>query len=281
MAATLAGKLGRECPRRRESPGSTSELSPRGTGAGGRCTRGPRRGKRHGRGAGAVSDRPRLRVDVDRGLVRLRADYDPELVERIRRLPSRRYLRDSAEWTVPATRPGLAAVCELVEDAALDAELSKRARQRLSRHGPGRVELAGGELRLAFRYHPRRLERVREIPERRFDRASKTWTVPATRAGALALLALLADGEFRADPSVRARLESIAAGRASSKHPSGEDARGGRSSPIPHWRHVTRGPVFDASTDRHEWIEGIGWCVRIRVDPERHRRHAPEETRAA
>jgi hypothetical protein len=37
----------------------------------------------------------------------------------------------------------------------------------------------------------------------------------------------------------------------------------------PHWRHVTRGHIFRANPHRHEWVEGIGWCVRVRVDPER------------
>ena len=225
-----------------------------------------------------MPERPRLRVDVDGGLVRLRADYQPELVERIRTLPARRYLRDRAEWTVPATREALAALSELVAAADIDASLSSAARERLARLGPGSIELADREFRLTFGYNRRRLERVREIPERRFDPETKTWTVPATRAGALALIALLGDREFRADPSVRARLESVAAARPSGADAAGRGGRGGRRrSPREHWRHVTRGPVFAANPERHEWIEGIGWCVRVRVDPTARRRSAPRE----
>jgi hypothetical protein len=49
-----------------------------------------------------MSDRPRLRVDVDGGLVRLRGDYHPELVKQIRSLPGRRFIRERSEWVLPA-----------------------------------------------------------------------------------------------------------------------------------------------------------------------------------
>jgi hypothetical protein len=219
-----------------------------------------------------VSDGVRLLVDVDGGLVRLRADYDPELVALIKELPGRRFHAERGEWTMPARPPALAALCELVERPELEVELSERARRRLQRHGPGRLALDQGELRLTFPYHPRRLERVRAIPERRFDPDTKSWIVPATRAGALALLGLLGDGEFRADPGVRWRLEALAAGReANGERGVGDEVGLSRASPRAHWRHVTRGPIFEANEDRHEWVEGVGWCVRVRVDPMRRR----------
>jgi hypothetical protein len=230
-----------------------------------------------GRGA-----RPRLTVDVDGGLVRLSGDYDPRLVALIRRLPERRYLAERAEWTMPARRPALAALCELIERPELEVTLSGRARRRLERHGPGRLALEDGQLGLSFAFDPRRLERVRAIPERRFDPDSKCWIVPATRAGALALLTLLDDGEFRTDGAVRRRLEALAAGRQADSQPGpGDDSGPSRKSPMRHWRHVTRGPIFDANWRRREWVVGIGWCVRIRVDPARRRRKRTARGRAA
>lgn len=218
--------------------------------------------------AAAISCRPRLRVDVDGGLVRLRADYDPQLVALIKELPDRRYLAERAEWTMPARRPALAALAELVGRSELDVELTARARRRIRSHSPGRLTLEEGELRLSFPYHPQRLERVRAIPERRFDSETKNWIVPATRAGALALLKLLHDGDFRAEQDVRRRLRALAVGHAGGykQGPPGE-VRPSRESPIAHWRHVTRGPIFTANPTRRLWVDGIGWCVRIRVDP--------------
>jgi hypothetical protein len=73
--------------------------------------------------------------------------------------------------------------------------------------------------------------------------------------------------------SVRRALERLAA--AASKPPGTPRTEPAgsrwRSSPKAHWRHVTRGAIFDANPRRREWIAGVGWCVRIRVDPRRRR----------
>jgi hypothetical protein len=224
-----------------------------------------------------MSHRPRLRIDVDGGLVRLRGDYHPELVKQIRALPGRRFIRERSEWVLPARREALADVAALVERLGEDARLSARARRRLERAGPGRIESRDGQFELSFAFNPRRLARVRSIPERRYLPERRSWTVAPTRAGALALLALLEEGEFTAQPDLAARLARLAAERApgssGSEGASGDRAatKEQRSSPAPHWRHVRRGPIFDANPHRREWVEGIGWCVRVRVDPVRRR----------
>lgn len=216
----------------------------------------------------------RLTVDIDGGVIRLCADYHPHLVDRIKQLPDRRYCREKREWTVPARRAALYDLCELLMnyDGRLDVRCSERALQRLSRQGPGRITLEKGHVRLWVPYQPRRLERIRAIPELRFERTTETWAGPATRAGAIALLGLLADREVLADASTRERLERLAGAREGDEprqlesHPASS-----RSSPVPHWRLVTSGPVFDANRQRQEWVVGIGWCVRMRVDPARRR----------
>jgi hypothetical protein len=224
-----------------------------------------------------MSHRPRLHVDVDGGLVRLRGDYDPELVEQIRALPGRSFIRERSEWVLPARREALAHVAALVDRLGDDAGLSERARRRLKHVRPGRIESRDGQFELSFEFNPRRLVRVRSIPERRYQPERHSWTVAPTRAGALALLALLEEGEFTADPEVAARLARRASERSPDSLSQGDAERDGaasvkqRSSPSPHWRHVTHGPIFDANPHRHEWVEGIGWCVRVRVDPVRRR----------
>ncbi|MGI8944758.1 MAG: hypothetical protein ACR2GL_00775 [Thermoleophilaceae bacterium] len=220
-----------------------------------------------------ASGRGRLEVDIDGGVVRLRAPYNPQLLERIRRLPDRRYRRDKREWTFPARREALYGLCELLADydGRLDVGYSERALRRLSRQGPGRITFERDRVRLWLPYQRRRIERVRAIPELRFERATRTWAGPATRAGAIALLGLLADREALADPSTRQRLQRIAAaareceglGQALTRTDSGPRRR----PPVAHWRHVTSGPVFEANP--REWVEGVGWCVRVRVDPSR------------
>jgi hypothetical protein len=221
---------------------------------------------------------PLLAVDIDGGLVRLRTRYQPRLVEQIKRLPGRRFIAEHAEWVLPARRAGLVAVARLLAGLGAEAELSDGARRRLERHGPGRIDVHGGEFELSVRPRPGRLERIRAVPERRYLPERRRWLVPPTRAGALALLTLVDDGELVGAPATLARLRQLAGSRAPGTDPVGDDAdesAASRASPSPHWRHVSRGPIFSANPHRHEWVDGIGWCVRVRVDPER--RRAKEE----
>ena len=216
---------------------------------------------------------PLLGVDIDGGLVRLRTRYDPQLVERLRRLPGRRFIAERGEWVLPARREGLAALAGLLAELGDQAELSERARQRLERQGPGRIEVREGEFELSVRPRPRLVERIRALPERRYRGERRRWRIAPTRAGALALLALVDDGELVAAPARLSRLRRLAAGHAAAGGPerglAADVAGAGRASPRPHWRNVTRGPIFRANPHRHEWVEGIGWCVRVRIDPER------------
>jgi hypothetical protein len=216
---------------------------------------------------------PLLEVDIDGGRVRLRSRYDPQLVDRLRGLPGRRFIAERGEWVLPARREGLIALARLLAELGGQAELSEHARRRLERHGPGGIEVRDGEFELSVRPRPRLLERIRTIPERRYLTERRRWRVPLTRAGALAMLALVDDGELVGAPRTLSRLRQLAAGCAGAGGPDGErpadNAGPSRAAPSPHWRHITRGPIFRANTDRHEWVDGIGWCVRVRVDPKK------------
>ena len=214
-----------------------------------------------------------LRIDMEGGLVRLRCANDPGLIGEVRALPGRRYLPKAQEWVAPARREVLRRLAALAEQLGERAEVTRTARNRLERARPGRIQGEAEGFRVRFGYTPRRLELVREVAERSWDSRSRSWRVPATRAGALGLLALLDSGEFTAAPSVRESLERLAAATPGGPGAPPRDASSGqpRSSPTAHWRHVTRGPIFKANPQRHQWIDGVGWCVRIRVDPERHR----------
>jgi hypothetical protein len=219
-----------------------------------------------------------LAVDVDGGMVRLRTRYEPQLVEQLSCLPGRRFVAKRGEWVLPARRDGLLAIAWLVVELGGQAQLSDRARRRLERHGPGRIDLHGGEFELRVRPRPGRLERIRAVPERRYLPERRRWRVAPTRAGALALLAVVDDGELVAAPAALARLRELASNREPRSDAVGDDVgefAASRASPRPHWRHLTRGPIFSANPDRHEWMDGIGWCVRVRVDPERRRGREP------
>jgi hypothetical protein len=214
-----------------------------------------------------------LRVDVEGGLVRLHCAYKPEVIAEVRALPGRRYLPKAQEWVAPARRDILGRLAALTEQLGERAEVTRAARSRLDRACPGLIERDAEGFSVRFGYTRRRLDLIREVAERTWDPLSRSWRVPATRAGALGLLALLDSDEFTGDPSVRGVLERLGSATpcGPDTHPRDEGRAQVRSSPTAHWRHVTRGPIFNANTRRHRWIEGVGWCVRVRVDPERRR----------
>ena len=119
---------------------------------------------------GSADEAP-VEIDIAGGLVRVRARYDPRLVEQFRALPGRRFIRERGEWVLPARRAALAEVAALVERLGDHARTTERADRRLARVRPGRIESRGNQFELSFAYDPRRLARVRSIPERRPLRA--------------------------------------------------------------------------------------------------------------
>ncbi|HEV2753686.1 MAG TPA: hypothetical protein VGV36_07610 [Solirubrobacteraceae bacterium] len=221
-----------------------------------------------------------LDVDVDGALVRLRARYDAGLIARLKALPGRRYVPEETVWVLPARRAALVALAELLLEVGDQAALSDRARRRLWRHGPGHLHLRDGEFEIRAAPRPRRLQRIRALPERRFIAEQGCWRVPLTRAGALALQALVDDGELVATPAAATRLQQTKAGSPATTGEHVSPRVGAqRASPVAHWRHVTRGPIYAADPTRREWIEGIGWCVRVRVDPGQRPATEPKRTR--
>lgn len=218
-----------------------------------------------------------LRLDVDGGLVLMAAlPYDEMIVDWIRTLPERRYRHTSRDWTVPARRGHLRSICGLLgelDERGIDIETTEAASARLARADVGCAVLREGVIEIAGPYSPRRLPALRALPERQFDADRRTWTVPLTRAGALAILAL-ADGSDELVITQRARraLQRSATPTAQREaRPADAPAGPTRRSPVAHWRHYTAGAVFDNPHRQRVHVPGVGWCVRIRVDP-RHRR---------
>ncbi len=220
-----------------------------------------------------------LLIDGNKGLLQLAAEpYDETIVQWIRTVPQRRYRRQSYDWCIPARREHLLTVCSVIaelEERGIAVEISEAAAARLARVDTGRAILRGGAIEIAGPYSERRLPALRALPERRFDAERKLWTVPLTRAGALAILAL-ADETDELVTTQRARdaLARAAMPASSSGRPELSDTGPGpaRRSPIAHWRHYSSGPVFDNPARERIHVPGHGICVRVRVNPSGGRR---------
>ena len=75
-----------------------------------------------------------IKVRIEGGLVRLRcARYDRELVDEIRSLPQRRFIRERREWMLPARRDNLAALAGLFERLGDRVQIDARYRRRVDR----------------------------------------------------------------------------------------------------------------------------------------------------
>ena len=189
-----------------------------------------------------------LVIDANEGLLLLAAEpYDETVVHWIRTVPQRRYRRQSHDWCIPARREHLLTVCSVIaelEERGIAVKISDAAAARLARVDTGRATLRGGAVEIAGPYSERRLPALRALPERRFDVERKLWTVPLTRAGALAILAL-ADNTDELVMTQRARRTLQRAATASlptKRNARDADARvepTTRRSPVAHWRHYT------------------------------------------
>lgn len=217
-----------------------------------------------------------LRIDASEGLLMLAVSpYDEAAVEQIRALPQRHYRPESQDWGIPARHDHLRTVCGVIAELGergIAVEVSDAAAARLARADVGRATLRGDAIEIAGPYSERRLPALRALPERRFDAERKLWIVPLTRAGALAILAL-ADST---DELVITRRARCALQRCATASPSEHVSRAAdpsrgmtRRSPRPHWRHYTSGAVFDNPSRERIAVPGIGWCVRVRVNPRR------------
>jgi len=218
-----------------------------------------------------------LHIDAIEGLTRLACTpYDETIVDWIKTLPERHYRRDSQDWSVPARREHLRNVCGVIaelEERGIDVDITEPAAARLSRLDVGRGVLRRGAIEIAGPYSERRLPALRALPERRFDAERKLWTVPLTRAGALAILALANETD---ELVITQRARRALQRSATASPPRKRVARDlntalepTRRSPVSHWRHYTAGAVFDNPIRPRVNIPGIGWCVRIRVNPRR------------
>ena len=229
-----------------------------------------------------------LRIDAIGGLIRLAcAPYDETIVDSIKTLPQRRYHRDSQDWSVPARREYLRSVCGMIaelEERGIDVDITEPAAARLSRLDVGRGVLRRGAIEIAGPYSERRLPALRALPERRFDAERKIWTVPLTRAGALAILALADEtDELVITQRARRALQRSATASPPTDSTARADAaspgRAPRRSPVAHWRHYTAGAVYENPARPRVNVPGIGWCVRVRVDPHRRRATARSHRR--
>ena len=150
----------------------------------------------------------------------------------------------------------------------IDVDVTEAAAARFSRLDVGRGILRRGLIEIAGPYSERRL-RPRRMPE--VDASARVDGSAHAGGSAGDPRPCRRDGR---SASHAARSSRVAAFR--DRPPTAEGAarrdtaspgRAPRRSPVAHWRHYTAGAVFDNPARPRINVPGIGWCVRIRVNP--------------
>jgi hypothetical protein len=218
-----------------------------------------------------------MSLALSEGLLEIRCGYDELHVDGLRSLPSARYEPQDRTWRLRAGRENLTAVAvwlhELGDTMVITCD--PEAQRRLERCTPAWITARQVGIVVSGPYNAVRVRLLRKVPEAAYDPHKRWWRVEVTRASAAALLEALNRGgwRFEADGRTRRLLERVREG--SPYDPLRIDRApaepGRRRSPVSHWRHHVRGAVFRANRERREFVEGIGWCVRVRVDPNAHR----------
>lgn len=208
------------------------------------------------------------------GLLEIRCDSDNLPGADLRSLPGARQGPWDRTWRLRACRENLTPVAIWLHElqGTVVVTCDEEARRRLERCTPAWITARPRGIVVAGPYNGTRVRLLRTVPEAAYEPRERCWLVTVTRGSAAALLQALEAGGWRflTDDRTRRLLERVREGTPY------DELRldrlpaepGGRRSPVPHWRHHLRGPIYRANHERREFVEGIGWCVRVRVDPD-------------
>ena len=125
-------------------------------------------------------------IQLSEGVYVLSFPYNPDLVEKVRLLPDRRWDMERKVWTVPAEHE--TAVMDFAAEAMFDwsegdTQTSTTPRSSQTPSKPvvrGKATDDGKEITLETPYNPALVDAIREIAGRRWDKDAKVWTVPSS-----------------------------------------------------------------------------------------------------
>lgn len=156
-------------------------------------------------------------IDAKNGELVISFPYNADTVSKIKTLPQRKFDPTLKRWIVPAGY--LDQVTAILPEAQITAEaqaLNKSVTTVTTAITPKVlacasnavmiVSLDAGTLKLSFDYNPVLVEKVRSLPERKFNPVNKTWSVPAR----LAMEVVKLFPEAQLDPAVSEHIENMA-----------------------------------------------------------------------
>jgi len=171
--------------------------------------------------AAAMDDGPSIIALNEEGtLMTLRFKYDPEVIQRIRKIQNRQWDSVGRFWTVPATKENLEQVMRILPQPRLyvkDLERFKVLKEGgqlvstppISQITPKperpqsllRADLQGDAVIIQFPYNAERVAAVKTISGRRWNPEKKHWTAPVS----FEALRILREMKFEFSPKLQAR----------------------------------------------------------------------------
>lgn len=113
-------------------------------------------------------------IELRDGLLALDAPYDEGLVAAARTVPGRRWDPEAKVWTFPLE--SIRVVLSLAETFGVAVTPEVESVPDAEQNDRPEVGITGGRFIIAFPYDPRLVERVREIPDARWDTRARRWT---------------------------------------------------------------------------------------------------------
>ncbi len=126
---------------------------------------------------------PRV-VDFSAGLFIIRFNYSPAMVERVKKLPGRRWNPRTKTWTVPVAAcahvAAFAARNDFVATGAANGLLSRH-------HHEASIELAGNLIQIRTSFDVNMSHAIKRVPGAKWDKKSQSFFVPLDEGAALGI----------------------------------------------------------------------------------------------
>ena len=143
-------------------------------------------------------------------------DYDPDIIDAVKKLPRRSFDAATKRWSVPVTPRSIPPVAAFARHYDFDAsEAAKQVLATLDEMEPlpdKLLRVADGVFVLDFEYHAHIVRSLKRIPGAKFVREPEPlWRVPVTAASADMVLRLASDFDFVVEDEVKDAAERVSA----------------------------------------------------------------------
>ena len=147
-------------------------------------------------------------IDLSGSVFIIRFNYNPALVERVKKLPGRRWNPRQKHWTAPvAASPHVAAFA-----ARNDFMATNAANSLLSRFNrPPAIELRGNQIIITTAFNVNLVHSIKRLPGAKWDKKQQVWAVPLDDTAALGVERFAHENNITLKPDAREAFARVTA----------------------------------------------------------------------